>query len=316
MAKKRAIVNIVYSPQKEKPHLKYSNEKGEIWNSNARDPQKLNVGMGWYSIRNPRPTDSLLVVEPFCVLEKDYAPSFAKNFKHIFTWASKAFHLPALQKKVVEINHPTYHSHPNPDNFDHNLPEWKDRKNEIVIVANNKSSQHCSELYSFRLLIADILSARSDITVSWYGQIPIKRKYYKGKLKDKHERLKQVKFSLCTENSFDPMFTHNYFTEKMPDTWKAGAVPLYIGCYNINDYKFPKSSYIDLRNIAHKHGPRWNVNKEMLVNTLKNYSEDDYNKYRREAKSEIFQSGKFFRATAFSRAYDKIIETFHNDINR
>jgi len=312
---KKAIVNIVYSPQEEKPHLKYSNEKGEVWHSNKRDPHKMNVGMGWYSIKNPRPTDSILVVEPFCVLEKDYSPSFVRNFKYIFTWANKAFRQPKLAAKTIEINHPTYHQHPNPDNFDKNWPKWSDRKNELVIVANNKSSEHCSELYSFRLLVADILEARSDIKISWYGHMPVKRKYYKGKLKDKHSRLMEVKFSLCTENSYDPMYTHNYFTEKMPDTWKAGAVPLYIGCHNIDSFGFPKSSYIDLRELAHKKGARWIVNKEALANRLKNYSEADYEKYRREVKSEIFQSGKFFERTAFSRAYDKIIDTFYRELN-
>jgi len=310
---KRAIVNIVYAPQTENPHLKYFNDKGEIWHSSTRDPHKFNIGMGWYSIRDPRPQDSILVVEPFCVLERDYEVGFVKKFKYIFTWATKAYQH-GLQPRIVEINHPTYHDYPNPDNFDQNWPDWNSRQNEIIIVANNKSSQHCSELYSFRLLVADIIDACTDMTVSWYGQIPIKRKYYKGTLTDKHARLMSAKFSLCTENSYDPTYTHNYFTEKMPDTWKAGAIPLYIGCHNIDSFGFPKSSYIDLRELAHKEGPRWVVNKQALVNRLNSYTEADFNKYRQELKSEVFQSKKFFELTSYANAYDKIIDTFHKDI--
>lgn len=314
----KAIVNIVYSPQEAKPHLKYSNKQGEIWNSKGKDPHKFNVGMGWYSIRNPKPQDSILVVEPFCVLERDYSTKFTKKFKHIFTWATKAFdqpHIPQhVKNKVVHINHPTYHSFPNPDNFDIKWPKWNDRKNEVVIVANNKSSQHHSELYSFRLLLADILDARSNLEVSWYGQIPIKRKYYKGKLNDKHTRLMQAKFVLCTENSYDPIYTHNYFTEKMPDVWKAGAVPIYIGCHNIDDFGFPKSSYIDLRNLARKEGPKWIIDKDGLINKLESYSNNQYDKYHQELKSGVFKSGKLIEHTAFSKAYDKIIETFYKSL--
>lgn len=307
---KKVIVNIVYLPQTEPAHKIYENEKGEIWNSGTYDSKKINVGMGWYSIKQPRNGDCMLVVEPYCVLPRDYDPGFARKFKHIFTWAVKGFEHNAVKDKTIEINHPTYHSFPNSDTIDQDWPEWNTRANEIVFVANNKSSQHHSELYSLRLLLADILDVRSEFNVSWYGQIPIKRHYYKGTTPDKQGVLKGVKFSVCTENSYDVNLTHNYFTEKMPDVWMAGAVPIYMGCHNVNDLGFPQDSYIDLRDYCRKEHKKWIINKDGLVQRIQTYSVDEYNNYRASIKSGVFKSGALKRATAFSTAYDKIIDTF------
>lgn len=307
----KVILNIVYKPQVGPSHKVFENEKGEIWHSQTKDPNKINIGMGWYSIQKPAPDDSILVVEPFCVLERDYDPGFTKKFKHIFTWAIKGFTHRAVESKVVEIIHPTYHNFPDNETIEQGWPDWDKRSNEIIFVANNKSSKHFSELYSLRLLLADILDVRSKFDVSWYGQIPIKRKYYKGALPDKHSKLQSVKFSVCTENSYHPNYTYNYFTEKMPDAWKAGAVPLYMGCHNVDDFNFPKESYIDLREYCKKDHKRWVIDKQGLIDKIENYSEQEYNTYREKLKSEIFMSNKFHDRTAFKNAFEKMIDTFY-----
>lgn len=304
----KSVINIVYSPGKGQPNKVYENEHGEVWQSNRYDPQKINVGMGWYSIRNPGPGDSILVVEPRCILEHDYQISFVKHFDHIFTWASKAFQSSIVRDKVVEIVHPTYHNVPGLG-ISEKWPAWKDRKDKIVFVANNKSSRHYSELYSFRLMLADMLHHRSKFKVEWYGQIPIKRPFYRGQVKNKQKLLQESKFSVCTENSYDPVFTHNYFTEKMPDVWRAGAVPIYFGCYNIDDFGLPKRSYIDLRDYCWKDKRRWKIEKEKLLNALESFSENDYLDYTSCIKNKILGTSKFYNLTSFDHTFEKMIET-------
>jgi len=303
----KVIINIVYAPQPGPPVKIFENEKGEIWNSKKRDPSKINIGMGWYSINpNPHDRDSILVVEPYCVLQKDYTPSFLKDFRYIFTWAVKGFK-PSVKGKVVEINHPTYHNIPTVIGNDW-LP-WDQRANEIVIIANNKSSKHHSELYSLRLQMADVLDAASTFKVSWYGQIPIKRSYYRGRIEDKQKVLGKVKFSLCTENSYDPIYTHNYFTEKMPDVWEAGAVPIYMGCFNIDDFGIFDHSYIDLRTYIEKRGKGWLIKKKPLLDRIEHYDKNRHAEYLVNLKN-LYKSDKIYNAHSYERAYMKIIDTF------
>ena len=305
---KKPQINIVYAPQTDSPHKIFENEKGEIWNSSQRANDKMNIGMGWYSIRDPKPNDSLFVVEPFCVLERDYDIKFAKKFKYVFTWANKAFQANILKDKVVEINHPSFHSFPSAADASKNWKSWDERKKEIVFVANNKTSKHHSELYSLRVQLADMLSAVSDYKISWYGQIPLKRPYFKGKLENK-DILNSVQFSICTENCYDHIYSNNYFSEKMPDVWRAGAVPLYMGCYNIDSFSFSKDAYIDLRKFVKKDGKRFIIDEQALLQTMHDFDSQAYQDYSSKLKT-IIDSDAFRNQVLFKKAYEKIIDTF------
>lgn len=63
--------------------------------------------------------------------------------------------------------------------------------------------------------------------------------------KDKWEVLAPYKYHIAIENSQSPY----YFTEKLTDTYIAGAFPFYYGCSNITDY-YPKDAMrcIDINN--------------------------------------------------------------------
>jgi hypothetical protein len=305
-------INIVYAPGGG-PQKMYENDKGVIWNSNTYDPNKINVGMGWYSIKDPRPQDSILVVEPYCVLPRDYDVGFIKRFKHIFTWATKAMVHDRIVNKVVEINHPTYHNIPNLAELAPTWPSWEERDNEIVFIANNKSSKNHSELYSLRVALADMLDAFSSFKVSWYGQILLKRPYYRGKAENKDEILKRAKFSICTENSYDPLLSHNYFTEKMPDVWKTGAVPIYMGCFNIDDFGAVDRCYIDLRPYVEKHGQSWRIDKHALNDRITHFSSEQYKHYLDNIQAQVEQADLIGKYHSYRNVYEKIIDTISTD---
>lgn len=312
----RAIVNIIYAPQQKPPHKMFENENGELWRGASYDKKKINVGMGWYSLKNPKPYDSIWVMEPYCVLEKDYDYRFVNNFQYIFTWATKAFTHDKLQNKIVQTNHPSYHQFPSMEHLTKNWVEWKQKKNEIVFIANNKSSGHHSELYSLRLQLADLLHKKSKFEVSWYAQIPIKRPYFKGWAKSKADAIGRAKFSVCTENSYDQIYTHGYFTEKMPDVWKAGTIPIYMGCYNIDDFGFPNNSYIDLRNYVRKDGKKFVINEKALISRIENFSEPQYIHWANAVKHHILKPQKIKQIASFDTAYETIVNKFHKDLLR
>lgn len=60
-------------------------------------------------------------------------------------------------------------------------------------------------------------------------------------IEDKWDGLAKYKYSICIENS-----SHlHYFTEKIMDSFLAGALPFYWGCPNISEY-FPPESLIQI----------------------------------------------------------------------
>lgn len=305
MTKKAAII---YKDHKGPPVCHYSSNNGEVWMSNHKLNHFNNIGMNWYSLRNPEPNDYFMVLEPYCVNDVDYNMEFLKKFKKIFTWASKPFENTIVSNKIVQINHPSCKDHSTANEIKNNLINWKNKKNEIVIIANNKKSKHFSELYSLRTALTDFFHNKSKFEVSWYGQSKIKKPYYKGAIDNKKDILKHAKFSICSENCYDEIYSHGYFTEKMPDVWFSGCVPLYMGCYNIDDFSFPQESYIDLRKFVSKNKKSLNIKFEDLLQTLESFSELNYNETIQSILNNMESKNGLLHHISYNRMYEIILQ--------
>ncbi len=304
---------IVYSHQPEPPHVAYENEYGIIWRSGKPLSNMFNIGMGNYSLSNPGPKDSLLVLEPICVLPQDYNIHNISKYYKIFTWAIKAFENTEIASKTIEINHPSVRPRDIID-IKKSWTDWNSRRNEIVLISNNKTSTHSSELYSLRLTLADALIQNSEYKVSWYGETAVPRSCYAGKLKNKDDVLKRVKFSICIENSYDHIYSTNYYTEKLPETWLSGCVPIYMGCHNIDNLNLPKNenSYIDLRPFVKDNKK---VHISSLVNKLLSYDSSCHEQMLNSLEQNIIDPKGFFYETSWTRVYDKMIDTFYQEEN-
>lgn len=315
MENKKLEIALVYLPQEGPPGIRYENDDGIIYNYQSPNRDMINVGMGFYSIPDPQPQDSLLAIEPFCVHERDYDLDYNGKYKHIFTWTARAFVRPEFKGKIVEINHPSCQDPPEPNAMVAGWKPWNERANEIVFIANNKNSSHGSSLYEFRIQLADLLHKHSKYKVSWYGQIPINRPYYRGTIEHKNEVLGSVKFSVCTENCYDPIYSHNYFTEKMPEVWFSGAIPIYMGCHNINSFGFAEHSYIDLRTYCpHRKGGRYVIDYGALLSRIESFDEKRYRNYRDDVLYNINKKeNSLYSVISFDRMYDRIIQTIKND---
>lgn len=296
--------NIIYAPQTGPKHVIYEDDKYKIWQERKRVSQMPNVGMSFYSMKTAVPQDSMYVIEPRCVHSQDYDKRFIqkKKVKFIFTWASKAFQDPFLKNKVVELNHPSCLYPPKIETLEKTWSTpWKDRNMEIVFIANNKSSSHESELYSLRVQLADEL--HKHFKVKWYGQIPIKKPYYAGKIESKNQALGKAKFTICTENCYDSKFSYNYFTEKMPDAWFNGSVPIYMGCFNVDELGFDTQSYIDLRPIVNKSGKKHDVKFDALIKRIKEFNSTDYEKTRNAFFENIRKPNGLYHVISYDRVY-------------
>jgi hypothetical protein len=272
--------------------------------SQERQPNMFNIGMGYHSIRDRTGNDYFLLVEPFCVSPEDYDPEFLRGFKRVFSWASRAI---PEGVTFTEINHPSFYQLPTEVGGDWN--PWSQRAHEISFIANNKSSHHHSETYTLRLQLADMFHNESNFRVAWYGEDPGKRIYFKGRIPSKHNLLKTVKFCVCSENCYDEKFSHNYLTEKMPDVWMAGAVPIYMGCHNIDDFNFFEHSYIDLRMYVQGTSGSFKIDSKSLIKRVEDFSQQQYNNYCDGVKQSLFKEGRVKERVGFEPALDKIIRT-------
>lgn len=309
-------LNIVYPPREVEPEIVYQNKMGEIWNSGQYNPKMKNIGMGLRSITNPQKNkDSFLLMEPYCVSSEEYQIEYLENFKYIFTWANKAFENTKIKNKIIHFNHPSCQEKPNPENLLKEWTSWENRKNEIIFIANNKSSTDSSELYSFRLQLADLLHQHGKYQVKWYGQIPVDKPYYHGSIDNKKDILSQAKFSVCTENCYDENYSWNYFTEKMPEVWFAGCIPIYFGCYNIDQFNFVDHSYIDLRVYCKKENEKWKIDLASLLSRIENLGEDRYNNFKEDVVYNIIKPEKnLYQVIDFNNMYQKILETYSKNV--
>jgi hypothetical protein len=311
-------INLIYMPQgNDAKEPRHQNEFGELWMNGSRKDDMYNISMSFYSANYPDPIksgDSIYVIEPMCVSERDYEIEFIEKFKYIFTWADNAFKNTRIANKIISLNHPSCLGVDKQvyENKKHGWAKWGDRRDEITFIANNKSSNHYSELYSRRKILAQWLHNNSEKhKVSWYSQSSTPSPYFKGTIHgDKSTILNHVKFSICTENCYDEKYSTNYFTEKMPEVWFSGAVPIYMGCYNIDQFGFHPDSYIDLR----KFTDGKNIRLRELLNEINIFDETKYNKYLEAVDYNINQAN-LFNIISEERAMGKMIETFYKERN-
>ena len=87
--------------------------------------------------------------------------------------------------------------------------------------------------------------------VHWGG------KCYQGEIRSpihhSHElqlkEMSQYRFMLCFESTYHQLWSYGFMTERLFNAFKAKVVPIYYGCYNIEDYA-PRDLFIDYRDFA------------------------------------------------------------------
>ena len=97
----------------------------------------------------------------------------------------------------------------------------------------------------------------------------------------------------------------------MPEVWFSGAVPIYMGCHNIDEFGFHEDSYIDLRKYVDNSK---NVKYLELANEINNFTEDKYNKYLKAVEYNVYNA-KLFNLISDDRVMSKMIETFWKEEN-
>jgi hypothetical protein len=76
----------------------------------------------------------------------------------------------------------------------------------------------------------------------------------------------KYKFRFCAESVHHPLWSYDWITERILDCLKCKTIPIYIGCFNIED-KLPPELYIDLTKFN-------NIND--AIKSILDISEEEY----------------------------------------
>lgn len=301
-------VNVVYPAHQGKRVPHYEGPEGTVWLSSKKDTKMPNVFTSWYACGNPRPEDSLIMLEPIVVHPRDYNVDFLMKFKKVFGCFGKAFENTPLKDKYIDINYGSTLVPEDADVLRKRWKPWNERINGFVVISAGKTSNHPASIYRLRLELADLLHKKG-YPVAWYGGLPSgqKRSYFKGRVTDKIGEICKYRWHICPENTYDEKYSWNYFTEKLPHAIHGGAVPMYMGCYNVEDF-VPEHGYFDLRKFVNVRRGGFCVNTHQLLEAVNNYSEADFNKYQQVAYEYMKDPEGLFYHTDMRRYYKKMLE--------
>lgn len=307
-------INILYSSHHVASSVIYENNGKRVFMSRTRKPEMPNVLICEHC---QHPSDSFLMTEPVVVHAGHYDMNFLSKFHKIFGCFNQ-FATP-LQDKFVFVNYGSEIGKPNAENLKQNWLPWEQRINGAIIVASgHKQSNNPASIYDLRLMLADFFY-ENGYAISWYGYNNINRPYYKGFLsdfgpiekvydpKDKIKEICKYRFNICTENTYDRIYSTNYLTEKLPHAIYGGAIPLYMGCYNIEQLA-PVNTYFDLRNFVIKQNNQLRLLKEPLLEAIKGLSENDFIKYNNAQYQYINDPNGICLHTDLSRVYDIMLD--------
>lgn len=186
-------------------------------------------------------------------------------------------------------------------------PQEEIRSLEYFNYPKNRSQKICA-IYSYfsKSGINDLYSQRQDFIYEWnqnYPEMPIDifgkgwgylerfKKNYFGVVEDKIKKLGEYKFCLVFENHKSPY----YITEKIFDSLKAGCIPIYFGCKEINTL-VPEELYIRI-NLLEK--------LDTIFQRLNSITDEDYKLFIKKTK-KYFESPQWKLSTSENLA-EKII---------
>ncbi len=294
------LINIVYPHTHLTGHAEHKGDFTVILSAFPVDDCDMYVYQDAFSYFGERPgLEVLLMLEPYVVLPGEYREDVWHYFDYILTFVDG---LAERGRKFRKINFPVLPVYDerntgkliNP--FRSIPPEAK--KNAICLINGNKYSNIEGELYSKRKDIALWFHEHSNFQCDVFGYPPFDLPNYKGAVQDKYSVLAQYKFSICFENVYHPVWSRGYISEKLLDCFMAETVPIYLGCYNIEEY-VPTDLFIDFRQFR---------DYAELDDFLRSLSQDDYRLHIEKIRKWV-EGGGLDDYTVY-RLYDQLISIF------
>jgi len=244
----------------------------------------------------------LVAMEPYNMRPKFYDLNEIKKYKGMITWNEKFYnkYKNILNMKLYQGGQPLYQVHRL-----YKPVKFSDKINGVCSIGKSvKRRDRVGDITYLRSEVMKQIELTYNMLTHYYGWNNWGGKNYMGSIGDlkvrgmhivgdgfhsslaKIMKLSEYKFNLCFENCYHEFWSWGYITEKIMSCFEARTIPIYLGCFNIEQI-IPSDIFIDFRNFN---------DCEDLVKYLVSISESDYNKM-------------------VNKAYEFKLETNINDID-
>jgi len=191
----------------------------------------------------------LYMYEPLAIDPMQYTKRVWKQFDGILTWntylteASSAFTFEAG----------AYYDLPYSSDYGvaplAGRPDPTAREKALCQICGDKYTLAAEEIYSERRKVARWFHQNARTRMDVFGRPPMDVPNYQGECGDKVAMMARYRYALCFENTYHPVWTRGYLTEKILDCMACGTVPVYYGCSNIEEL-VPSDCFIDYRSFS------------------------------------------------------------------
>jgi len=209
----------------------------------------------------------LLVFEPPVVRTDYYDQKTKERFGKIFVLLENYVD----NKTYFKIHHYPLHLLNSRISKEEEVPFAK--KRFCCMVNGNKYfNNDPGELYLERGFLALFLMSKDEFDLYGWKYIAEEVPCWKGIApKDKSATLKNYKFTLCYENTWNQP---GYMTERIFDSFLARSIPIYLGAPDILDY-VPEECFVNIKTLCNE--KRGTSTYQHIYNYLKSIDEHKYN---------------------------------------
>jgi hypothetical protein len=187
--------------------------------------------------------------EPVAVDPMQYTQKVWKQFDAILTW--NTYLTESSSSFTFEAG--AYYDLPYCSHYGitpiNELPDPSTREKAICQVCGDKYSLAAEEIYSERRKVARWFHSHAKTRMDVFGKPAMNTPNYRGISEDKAETFARYRYALCFENTYHPLWTKGYLTEKILDCMASLTIPVYYGCSNIEEL-VPADCFVDYRNFS------------------------------------------------------------------
>lgn len=193
----------------------------------------------------------ILLVEARNVRPDNYDINNLSRFSKVYSWNRRFLSLlsPSIPTAVVS-GFPLFDNHSWLDEF----RPIKQRIHGMCLIATKMKRVIEGDISENR---ETVFAAIEGIEKHAFGRIPLCGEHYRGPIGTtrqdtypsslaKLKKLNEYKFNLCFENCYHPLWSYDYLTEKIFDSFRAKTIPIYLGCFNVEEL-VPTDLFIDFR---------------------------------------------------------------------
>jgi hypothetical protein len=216
----------------------------------------------------------LYIAEPYIGMPPQWTYDVIKQYDGVITYNSKFYndYKDRLNMRLVSgcLSCNAYYHLDDFKSYDERIPG-------ACILNRVYNTGKEGDIVMLRVEIADNL----DLPVHVWSHVRWGGAKFKGKVPSpihyghiNHLRkINEYRFCICFESSYHEYWSWDFITERMFNCFKAKTVPIYIGCYNIEQH-VPKELFIDFREFYHPRRRDYRKLSQHLVSFPKNQWED------------------------------------------